>query len=334
MSPGGKLSEVEMFKVLGSFQWDAIGLLLGSPSQEIKADGGERLYSSFIDIELDFGKNHSPEHFSEGTEVFIRNRVKVFAERFMEGLFLFSDEPISDEALEGIDSLEDLRSQDLPWAYMTNAFIARIGGNTKLKVFKPAGIESIKLDELSETPSGIVDQRRAQMTGEIEGFGDSMEIELCSPNPTTASPIPYRVLHESDLNGAGLLYFARYPAIMNYAERIFLSERMSPPLSTELNASLSCERRRIYYFANASENEIVEMTVRASVIPPVGAARHVLPSGHRRVLEFLFRVDMYRGSDRALMASSLVKKALHVPGDMNQVLMEVERLLTRLPNSG
>ncbi len=33
MAPGGKLSEVEMFKALGSFQWDAIGILLGRPSQ-------------------------------------------------------------------------------------------------------------------------------------------------------------------------------------------------------------------------------------------------------------------------------------------------------------
>ena len=335
MVPGGKLSEVELFKVLGSFQWDAIGLLLGCASQDIRSDRGERLYSSFIDIELSFGAHHSPEHFSEGTRVYVYNRVQVFAQRFMEGLFLFSGAPITQEHLAEIHSLEDLRNQDLPWAYMTNAFIARVDGNTKLKVFKPAGIEGVEVDELVDTPKGIIDQRRALETGEIEDFGDSAIVSLTPSMLGEGERIPYRILPESDLNGAGLVYFARYPAMMNYAERIFLSQQMSPPLSTALISCLSCEQRRIYYFANASDNDSVEMFVEASVIPSESSdPSHGLPSGYRKMLEFLFRVDMFRMSDKTLMASSLVKKALHVPEEMSEVLMEVDRFAVKLPDSG
>ena len=327
MAPGGKLSEVELFKTLGSYQWEAIGNLLGQPSQEIVADNGERLYSSFIDIELCFGDSYAPESFAEGTRVHVRNRVNVFAHRFMEGLFVFSDSPIPDDHLEKIEGLEDLRRQELPWAYMTNAFIARLGGNTRLKVYKPAGIESISVPELSASPAGIVDQRKAQSKGAIEGFGEAQRIAL---TPRNREPIRYRILHESDLNGAGLLYFARYPAIMNYGERIFLSERLDPPISTAFNACLSCDHRRIYYFANAAENEEVEISVSAELLAPGRRPLKVLPSGHRKLLELEFRVDLHRGFDKTLMASSLVRKALNVPGDANSVQMEVERVLARL----
>ena len=42
------------------------------------------------------------------------------------------------------------------------------------------------------------------------------------------------------------------------------------------------------------------------------------------------RVDLYRGSDKALMASTRVRKALNVPGDQKAVLMEAERFLRRV----
>jgi probable biosynthetic protein (TIGR04098 family) len=327
MAPGGKLSEVELFKMLGSYQWDAIGLLLGRPTQEILSDNGERLYSSFLDIELCFGKARTPESFGEGTRVYVRNRVNVFAQRFMEGFFVFSDEEVPEEILDKVQTREDLRALELPWAYMTNAFIARLGGNTKLKVYKPAGIEDLAVSELTATPAGIVDQRKVQSSGVIDTFGG--EAPTRSLVPKRDDPIRYQIQPESDLNGAGLLYFARYPAIMNYGERVFMAERLDPPLSSALNACLSCEHRRIYYFANASEHEEVEIRVDAELIPQHGSGRHVLPSGHRKVLELLIRIDLYRASDKTLMASSLVKKAAHVPGDANSVIFEVERFLAR-----
>ena len=57
------------------------------------------------------------------------------------------------------------------------------------------------------------------------------------------SPITYTIAIENDLNGAGLLYFARYVAMMNYAERTFLLCRLHRPFSLQLNRFLRCWQR-------------------------------------------------------------------------------------------
>ncbi len=327
MAPGHKLSEVEFYKALASQQWGSIAKLLDRPVQEIVSADGERLYGSYIGMELCFGEDHSPERFGEGASVHLHNRIGVFAERFIEGFTVFDDAPIAASHLEKIHSLDDLRSQGLPYAYSTNALIARVAGNSRLKIFKPAGIEHIGGPALTATPEGIVDQRAAQSTGLIKPFSDQKGIALI---PQKNESVRYKINFESDLNGAGLTYFVRYAAMMNYAERIFLTEHLSPPVSADFNACLSTEHRRTYFFGNAAAGEEVEILVSAQILPPEQTPLAVLSSGHRKLLRILFRIDLYRGSDKTLMASCLVRKAAHVPGDANHVLMEVERLLARI----
>jgi hypothetical protein len=50
---------------------------------------------------------------------------------------------------------EDLRSLPLSWASMTNAFIAPTGSNTRLEVYKPAGIDERDLEEMTPPPQGV-----------------------------------------------------------------------------------------------------------------------------------------------------------------------------------
>ena len=84
--PLGKLSEVEFWKQLASFQWESIAKLLGRPVREICNDAGERLYASLINIELNLGEHHSLERLGEGCHIRVKNRVNAFAGRFIEGL--------------------------------------------------------------------------------------------------------------------------------------------------------------------------------------------------------------------------------------------------------
>jgi probable biosynthetic protein (TIGR04098 family) len=326
--PLGKLSEVEFWKHLASFQWESIAGLLGRPVREICNDAGERLYASFINVELNLGEHHSLERLGEGCHIRIKNRVNVFAGRFIEGLFVFDDQPIADHRLDGVEKRSDLESLGLPWAYMSNAFIAPTSGNVKLMVFKPEGMDSVTVPELEQTPVGIADQRRAQSTGAIEAFPDSPEPEpLAVRSNRRDDLISYSILPESDINGAGLVYFARYPAMMNYGERIFLSRHLEHPLSSQLNAFLSTERRRCYYFANASPGDTAQVAVTAGLLPPGTASAATSASRYRTPLKLGFRIDLYRASDMVLMASSLVRKSLNVPGDATSVLLEAERLL-------
>jgi len=329
MAPGEKLSEVEFLKLLAAYQWESIARALGRRPPEIKSPQGERLYGSVIDVELHLGERHSMEVLGEDAHVRVRNRVRFYAKKFVEGLFVIDDREISDSLVDAVETRKDLRSFRGSWACMTNAFIARSGGNARLKVFRPAGAESMDVPELAETPLGILEQGRVQRTGEIEPF--ESEAERAIPlRDCGGEPILYPIVAESDLNGAGLVYFARYEAMMNYGERIFLSRRLERPLSTELVAALSTEHRRAYFFSNANPTDMVDLRVSARLLPPGSFAEPPADQPFRVPFKLVFRLDLYRSSDGMLMASSRVCKSLSVPASNKAVLAETERLLRTL----
>jgi hypothetical protein len=142
-------------------------------------------------------------------------------------------------------------------------------------------------------------------------------------------PILYHIVHESDLNGAGLVYFARYESMMNYGERKFLGRQLEVPVSNELVSCLSTEHRKAYFFANASPGDDVDVRVAAELLPPGSFSAPPTSRPHRTPLKFRFRLELYRSSDNVLMAISVVRKALNVPGSAKAVLMECDRLLKR-----
>ena len=282
-----KLSEVELLKLLGAWQWESIAGWLGCRSSEIASASGERLYASFINIELVLPPPFTQDYFQEGMRIEGVNRVAFFAGRFVEGFAVFGRGPGAAEAAARVQSRDDLLRLDFPTAYMTNAFVARMGSNSRLKVLEPAGIAARGPARPGPLPRGIAEHQSVQSTGAIEGFGDPPGHPLLA---SRSDPIVYPILPESDLNGAGLLYFARYVAIMNYGERLFLSDRLERPLSAPLVACLSTERRRLYYFANADPTDSVRVAVSASLLPPGPSA-----AGDRRtLLKLLFRIDLYR----------------------------------------
>jgi len=328
MAPGEKLSEVEFLKILAAYQWEAIARALGRRPPAIVNAQHERLYGSVIDVELHLGARHSMEILGEDVRVHVRNRVRFFAKKFAEGLFLIDDREIGDGELEGLESRADLRRRDGSWACMTNAFIARSGGNVRLKVFKPVGADDPDVPEMHDTPIGIVEQGRVQASGEIEPLDEKADGIVLEDR--TGEAIRYRIVPESDLNGAGLVYFARYEAMMNYGERVFLGERLPWPISTELVSYLSTEHRKAYFFANASPSDSVDIRVSASLLPAGAFPAPATSLPYRVPAKLQFRIDLYRSSDNVLMASSLVRKALHVPGSAKAALNEVERLLRRL----
>jgi len=328
MAPGEKLSEVEFLKMLAAYQWESIARALHRRPPELVNSGGERLYGSVIDVEVHLGERHSMEILGEDVPIQVRNRVRFYAKKFVEGLFVIDDQEVPDSLLAKIETRKDLRGYQGSWACMTNAFIARGGSNVKLKVFKPVGADE-GAPEIGETPLGIVEQGRVQRSGEIEPLPGDPAAAIALPVRSVA-PVRYQIVPESDLNGASLVYFARYEAMMNYGERLFLSNHLERPFSTELISYLSTEHRKAYFFANATPTDHVDIHVSARVLPPgtFGDA----PSGrpYRTPMKLVFRIDLYRGSDNVLMASSLVRKSLNVPGSAKSVLAEVDRFLAKL----
>lgn len=329
MAPGEKLSEVEFLKMLAAYQWEAIARALHRRPPELMNAQNERLYGSVIDVELHLGERHSMEVLGEDVAIRLRNRVRFFAKKFVEGLFVLDDREIPDSVIEKIETRRDLRAYPGSWACMTNAFIARGGSNVKLKVFKPVGADDGDVPEIGETPLGIVEQGRVQRSGEMEPLPGDPAAAIALPTRGSA-PVRYQIVPESDLNGASLVYFARYEAMMNYGERLFLSSQIERPFSTELISYLSTEHRRAYFFANATPTDHVDIHVSARVLPPGTFPNPPAGQPYRTPMKLVFRIDLYRGSDNVLMASSLVRKSLNVPGSAKGVLAEVERFLAKL----
>jgi probable biosynthetic protein (TIGR04098 family) len=133
-------------------------------------------------------------------------------------------------------------------------------------------------------------------------------------------------VREADLNGASLVYFARYLAMAAYGERHFLASHLKRPLSADLVSCLSTEHRRIYYFGNATPADSVEVSISAGLLAPGD-----FPDPEEKTRwELVFRHDLYRASDKVLMASTLVRKSLNVPADRKATLREADRFLAQL----
>lgn len=328
MAPGEKLSEVEFLKMLAAYQWESIARALNRRPPELMNSANERLYGSVIDVEVHLGERHSMEVLGEDVPIQVHNRVRFFAKKFVEGLFVIDDQKVPDSLLDQIETRKDLRGYQGSWACMTNAFIARGGSNVKLKVFKPVGADE-GAPEIGETPLGIVEQGRVQRSGEIEPLPGDPAAAIALPVRSLA-PVRYQIVPESDLNGASLVYFARYEAMMNYGERLFLSNHLERPFSTELISYLSTDHRKAYFFANATPTDHVDIHVSARVLPPGTFGEPPAGRAYRTPMKLVFRIDLYRGSDNVLMASSLVRKSLNVPGSAKSVLAEIDRFLAKL----
>jgi probable biosynthetic protein (TIGR04098 family) len=317
-----KLSEVELLKWLGNYQWESISRLLGRKSHEITNREKARLYASFISVELFFPSTRPIDAFEEGSTVVVRNRVAAYGRRFVEGLLLFDCEDVPATVTEPLTTKLDLAQSARPWAYVTNAFIARGGSNTMLKIFEPEGMDAAHIPVLKNPPVGITEHQRVQASGRIE-------VEL----PEGARPLAvgdskaevvYKISPESDLNGAALLYFARYVAMMDYGVRRFLAEKLARPVSSVLIECLSTEHRRIFYFLNADASDSVRIFVRAWRLP---STRAPATAGKSTIGRFLFQLDLYRASDGARMASALVTKALVVPESDKGIALEAGRFV-------
>jgi probable biosynthetic protein (TIGR04098 family) len=317
----GQLSEVELTKLFGAFLWGDISRLVGQPPSEIVNEFGERLYASFLCFELSLGAR-SMTALGEDSRLAVHHRLDLYAGKFAEGFVLFDEgEPLAD--LPAIKSRDDLEQLDTPWAYALNGFVTRAESNTRLKLFTPAGIDA-NSKNVGNRPLGLTDHESVFSTGVIRDWSSA-----CEPVPIQSArdePIEYVLVPESDLNGAGLVYFARYIAIMNYGERVFLRERLARPFSTHLVRCLSTDHRRTYFFANADDTDVVQIYPRVAMLPaaafPGAASAGPL---YRVPFRLQLRFDLYRKSDGVLMATSVVRKSLTIPAHMKALLNEARR---------
>lgn len=315
-----QLSEVELLKVLGDMQWQNISRVLQAPSTQIVNDHGERLYASFVNIDMCFGTK-TPMDFGEGTVVHVRHASRFHARRFVEGFFCLDNAPIPRSVAGEVSSRDDLQKINIPWVYLTNAFVTREESNLRLKTFAPVGREYGKEFTTDLTPAGLRDHEAVERTGELALPGMEEAVRLTHKG---SDEIIYEIVPESDLNGVGLLYFARYVAIANYGERQFLRKCSAVEVSSRIVRLLSTTRRRIFYFANANEDDSIKLRVAAFVSRAdegsFASATKVVP------LKFYFVTELRRQSDGVLMAKSVAEKHLIIARRLKRLTFEAGRI--------
>jgi probable biosynthetic protein (TIGR04098 family) len=315
----GRLSEVELLKHLGAFQWRSVAATAGLAENALCNEAGERLHFSMITTELGMDPTRGWEEFDEGTELFVQHRLGVFGKKLVEGLILWDRAPIPEEISSRVETPEALRAAGKPWAYLTHGFATR-GAGTWAKLETPKSFASCALPELAERPQGIDRHLKVERTGTIPGAPTGAPLVALNPER-----IDYRVVPEGDLNALGQVYCARFPAILGHGERRFLRERLAHPLSAPLLECLSTEHRELYYFANARSEDSLQIDVRAQIIPGTVQA----PAKVRIPFRVVFRSDLFRAADGVLMASACTRQVLKVPGHLKAVLSEAERFLAR-----
>jgi probable biosynthetic protein (TIGR04098 family) len=320
-----RLSEVELCKALGDLQWRSIARAAQVPASELRDEAGHRLWASMVSIELGLGGERHLEDFDEGAELSVWNRVGLFGKRLVEGLFLFDREPLPAELLARAASRDELRASGRPYLYMTNAFVAHTPGGAPLVTSPACFREQVPAGlELEQMPAGIAEQMRVERTGAIETPGEDELIESLVELPARdGAPLRYRLVPESDISGAGLLYCARSVAICNNLERRHLCGRLHRPLSAQAVSFLSTELRQIFYFGSAAPGETLvgDVEVLLLPVPPSPPARWRTP------FALLSRVDLSRASDGVLITSSLARKTLRIPGAQKSAVAEAERFL-------
>jgi probable biosynthetic protein (TIGR04098 family) len=319
-----QLSEVELLKIFGDLQWNQIASTLQCAPHELANDAGERLYPSFVQVEACFGPAGDISRFQEGSRIRARCAVRFYAKQFVEGLVVFDDHEIPPEVIVDAEATTDRSRLALPWVSMTNAFVARVSDSNRLKTFRPAGIGSASLPETKAKPESLIAHERVMNDGRIElPIRCGRMIPLAQRSD---APITYAITPENDLNGAGLVYFARYVAMMNQAERTLLSTRLPRPFSGPLTQYLSTEHRRTFFYSNAGPTDEVLIYGAGAVVDPGRPPERDGPT-RTRVGRLRFRFDLYRKLDGVLMASSLVAKALTIPNAQKSLLAEARRFV-------
>ncbi|MDF1719812.1 MAG: hypothetical protein P1U65_03975 [Minwuia sp.] len=230
------LSENWLFKHCGDSHWSELSRIFGARSQDFISDSGARIYSSFVAIR---GRYAVPlSEIQENTEI----DFSVVMDHF--GMSILRSRHTGHIDGEPVINME-----------MLTKFVAREreGSNDLVRAsMRPVPVHPI--DDMGQPPELVRDFQkvRAGKANEITVPGCATGKPIPTIDPGVYEPNPY-----TDYNGAGLLYFASYPAISDHMERKAVKLR----LDTDWSLHSGTVQRDIFYFGNLDLGKHIEMKV-------------------------------------------------------------------------
>jgi probable biosynthetic protein (TIGR04098 family) len=281
---------------VGACHWNSLGKAVGMPMSALRTPGGQEIYATFYFIEERFPDQARLNTFRLDDRLTFAVFLRGFKGIAVESQIVFDRTDRLEDWLAAVPArIAAPDALAYPYVRMATIFITPEGGNSRLKVASPAGVD---FSGLALLPN---DDNPYQLTREAK---ETLDLGLLVGwTEDTSHPAP-DVIHaidiDRDTNGAGIVYFANYVAFMDRAERETVNAGPPEVSSRPAPAVRVVQQRRIAYFGNASTSDRIHTRVRVF-------RRSTEPS------KIAFRYEMRREEDDELICLSEAIKALCDP---------------------
>ena len=243
---------------LGDWTWDAVGASCQiDPYTAVDPDGNP-VYLSFAYFRVKAGSGLCVEQLTFGDRLRVRSKVlSCGGDSVLTVHQVSRDHGVpGDEAARGTaPGVDDFFRYDTPGCIHVenfNRWIQRSGHDTNhgLRRATPAGFQVRHLDQVADehTPRRIWAEARKMAGFRAEG----------EPAPEARLTLTYQVSASRDLNGVGLLYFASYFSIVDWAV-LCMWRSLGRPASSFLRRRVL--DRQLCYIANADADDILDVEV-------------------------------------------------------------------------
>jgi probable biosynthetic protein (TIGR04098 family) len=243
---------------LGDWTWDAVGASCGADPYTAVGGDGNPAYLSFAYFRVKANSGLCAEQLTFGDRLKIRSKVLSCGGDSVLTLHRVrrDDELSGPDAESGAeDDVAEFFRHDAPQCIQVenfNRWIQRSGPDTNhaLRRAAPAGFRVRHLDRVADefTPRRLCAQAR-----KLAAFRAENE-----PAPQARLALTYPVDASRDLNGAGLLYFASYFSIVDWAV-LRMWRRLGRPADRFLRRRVL--DRQLCFVANADADDILDVEV-------------------------------------------------------------------------
>jgi probable biosynthetic protein (TIGR04098 family) len=240
---------------LGDWTWDAVGASCRIDPYTAADPDGNSVYLSFAYFRVSSGNGLCAEELTFGDRLRVRSKVLSSGGDSVLTLHLVRHDGgvPSGSAAGDTGSVEDFFRRDSPGCVYVenyNRWIQRSGHDTNrgLRRATPLGLQIDHLDRVTDehTPRRLLADVRQRASLRAAG----------EPAPRARLALTYRVDPSRDLNGAGLLYFASYFSIVDWAV-LRMWRALGRPSSTFLRRRVL--DRQLCFFANADADDVIDV---------------------------------------------------------------------------
>jgi probable biosynthetic protein (TIGR04098 family) len=243
---------------LGDWTWDAVGASCQVDPYTAVDPSGNPVYLSFAYFRVRAGSGLSVEELTFGDRLRIRSKVlscggdSVLTLHQVDRDHGVPGDAAARDTTGGVDAFFRYDAPGRIHVENFNRWIQRSGHDTNhgLRRATPVGFQVRHLDRIADeyTPRRVCAAARKTAGFRTEG----------EPAPEARLTLTYRVNASRDLNGAGLLYFASYFSIVDWAVLCMWRSLGRPARSFLRRRVLD---RQLCFIANANADDILDIDV-------------------------------------------------------------------------